>query len=234
MDSALTRCLHCAVMGEMLMGNINDGYLEGLLRGYRQGILTSTDYANLCQCETIDGAAAPAPSRYAMSRKLSDGWLALWPRLSSRSALVLADMKLHLSSPHPHPHPHPRPHPHPHPHPRPSPRPRPHPQVAAVSSAASGAGLLTFLVPYDSFSAVATLLRLVDGPSFEPNARPRLQRWMALLPRGLYSSRLREGLAFLLSVVVPSASLVWSPRHCAEAHSRRQRHTSQPSPAPQP
>jgi len=107
-------------------------------------------------------------------------------------------------------------------------------RVAAVSSAASGAGLLTFLVPYDSFSAVATLLRLVDGPSFEPNARPRLQRWMALLPRGLYSSRLREGLAFLLSVVVPSASLVWSPRHCAEAHSRRQRHTSQPSPAPQP
>jgi V-type H+-transporting ATPase subunit d len=41
-------------MGEMLMGNINDGYLEGLLRGYRSGILTSTDYANLCQCETID------------------------------------------------------------------------------------------------------------------------------------------------------------------------------------
>ena len=59
-DSALTRCLHRAVMGEMLMGNINDGYLEGLLRGYRSGILTSTDYANLCQCETIDGAAAPS------------------------------------------------------------------------------------------------------------------------------------------------------------------------------
>ena len=71
-------------MGEMLMGNINDGYLEGLLRGYRQGILTSTDYANLCQCETIDGAAAPAPIRCAMSRKLcvSDRRLALWPRLA--------------------------------------------------------------------------------------------------------------------------------------------------------
>jgi V-type H+-transporting ATPase subunit d len=41
-------------MGEMLFANINDGYLEGLLRGYRAGILTSTDYANLCQCETID------------------------------------------------------------------------------------------------------------------------------------------------------------------------------------
>jgi len=38
----------------MLFNNIDDGYLEGLLRGYRSGILTSTDYANLCQCESID------------------------------------------------------------------------------------------------------------------------------------------------------------------------------------
>ena len=38
----------------MLFNNIDDGYLEGLLRGYRGGILTSADYANLCQCETID------------------------------------------------------------------------------------------------------------------------------------------------------------------------------------
>mgnify|MGYP004339481617 CR=1 FL=1 len=43
-------------MGDMLFANIDDGYLEGLLRGYRGGILTSADYANLCQCETIDGA----------------------------------------------------------------------------------------------------------------------------------------------------------------------------------
>ena len=40
----------------MLFSNIDDGYLEGLLRGYRAGILTSTDYQNLSQCETIDGA----------------------------------------------------------------------------------------------------------------------------------------------------------------------------------
>ena len=38
----------------MLFNNIDDGYLEGLLRGYRGGILTSADYANLCQCESID------------------------------------------------------------------------------------------------------------------------------------------------------------------------------------
>ena len=40
----------------MLFNNIDDGYLEGLLRGLRGGILTSADYANLCQCESIDGA----------------------------------------------------------------------------------------------------------------------------------------------------------------------------------
>ena len=34
--------------------NINSGYLEGLLRGFRSGILTSTDYSNLSQCETLE------------------------------------------------------------------------------------------------------------------------------------------------------------------------------------
>jgi len=38
----------------MCFANIDEGYLEGILRGYRAGILNSGDYANLCQCETID------------------------------------------------------------------------------------------------------------------------------------------------------------------------------------
>mmetsp|Transcript_37666 Transcript_37666/g.82903 ORF Transcript_37666/g.82903 Transcript_37666/m.82903 type:complete len:366 (-) Transcript_37666:70-1167(-) len=38
----------------MLFFNIDDGYLEGLLRGYRAGILTDADYVNLRQCESID------------------------------------------------------------------------------------------------------------------------------------------------------------------------------------
>ena len=46
----------------MLFSNIDDGYLEGLLRGLRSGILSSTDYATLCQCESIDGARARACS----------------------------------------------------------------------------------------------------------------------------------------------------------------------------
>ena len=45
----------------MLFANVDDGYLEGMLRGYRGGILTSSDYANLCQCESIDGETACRP-----------------------------------------------------------------------------------------------------------------------------------------------------------------------------
>ena len=35
--------------------NIDHGYLEGLLRGFKGGILKQTDYLNLVQCETLDG-----------------------------------------------------------------------------------------------------------------------------------------------------------------------------------
>lgn len=30
-------------------------YIEGIVRGYRNGLLTQTNYTNLTQCETIDG-----------------------------------------------------------------------------------------------------------------------------------------------------------------------------------
>ena len=35
--------------------NINNGYLEGLVRGFKGGILKQTDYLNLVQCETLEG-----------------------------------------------------------------------------------------------------------------------------------------------------------------------------------
>ena len=38
-----------------LMFNIDCGYLEGLVRGFKSGILTRTDYLNLIQCETLEG-----------------------------------------------------------------------------------------------------------------------------------------------------------------------------------
>ena len=34
--------------------NINDGYVEALVRGYRGGLLTAGDYNNLSQCENLD------------------------------------------------------------------------------------------------------------------------------------------------------------------------------------
>lgn len=39
---------------EAMSANVKDGYVEGLLRGYRSGLLTSADYNNLSQCENLD------------------------------------------------------------------------------------------------------------------------------------------------------------------------------------
>lgn len=39
---------------EALYFNVKDGYLEGIVRGHRKGLLTVADYNNLAQCETLD------------------------------------------------------------------------------------------------------------------------------------------------------------------------------------
>ena len=36
------------------MFNIDNGYLEGLCRGFKNGILGQNDYLNLVQCETLE------------------------------------------------------------------------------------------------------------------------------------------------------------------------------------
>lgn len=36
--------------------NNNSGYLEGLVRGLKGGILKQTDYQVLVQCETLEGS----------------------------------------------------------------------------------------------------------------------------------------------------------------------------------
>ena len=43
--------------GSPLTFNINDGYLEAIVRGFRSGILTTNDYHNLTQCDTLEGKA---------------------------------------------------------------------------------------------------------------------------------------------------------------------------------
>ncbi|CDF38451.1 unnamed protein product [Chondrus crispus] len=40
--------------GGMLLFNVDDGYLEGILRGYRSGFLSSSDFVALTQCESLD------------------------------------------------------------------------------------------------------------------------------------------------------------------------------------
>jgi V-type H+-transporting ATPase subunit d len=39
---------------EALYFNVEGGYLEAIVRGYRAGLLTAADYNNLCQCESLD------------------------------------------------------------------------------------------------------------------------------------------------------------------------------------
>jgi hypothetical protein len=38
--------------------NVTTGYIEGVVRGYRNTLLTGQQYSNLAQCETIDGTAS--------------------------------------------------------------------------------------------------------------------------------------------------------------------------------
>ena len=35
---------------------VDNGFLEGIVRGYKAGLLTQNQYSNLTQCETIEGA----------------------------------------------------------------------------------------------------------------------------------------------------------------------------------
>lgn len=41
-------------VGSSLTFNIDDGYVDAILRGYRQGLLTTNDYSNLVQCEALE------------------------------------------------------------------------------------------------------------------------------------------------------------------------------------
>ena len=36
---------------------VSTGFLEGILRGYKAGLLTQGNYSNLTQCETLEGTS---------------------------------------------------------------------------------------------------------------------------------------------------------------------------------
>jgi hypothetical protein len=39
----------------LLAAQVDAGFLEGIVRGYKAGLLTQNQYNNLTQCETIEG-----------------------------------------------------------------------------------------------------------------------------------------------------------------------------------
>ena len=38
-----------------LMFNVDNGFLEGLVRGFKNGIIKKDDYRHLTQCDTLEG-----------------------------------------------------------------------------------------------------------------------------------------------------------------------------------
>ena len=42
--------------------NIQHGFVEGLIRGYRSGFLDDVDYHHITQCETLEGEDSLFPS----------------------------------------------------------------------------------------------------------------------------------------------------------------------------
>ncbi|EEB06855.1 V-type ATPase V0 subunit D [Schizosaccharomyces japonicus yFS275] len=73
---------------EALTFNTNSGYLEGLVRGYKSGLLKQHVYANLAQCETLDDF------RLQLSATDYGGFLANQARLSSAIIAAQATEKL--------------------------------------------------------------------------------------------------------------------------------------------
>ena len=41
--------------GDMDTFNMQHGYSEALIRGYKSGFLTETDYHHITQCESLEG-----------------------------------------------------------------------------------------------------------------------------------------------------------------------------------
>jgi hypothetical protein len=40
---------------DLIFQQVSGGYLEGIVRGYKSGILNANQYHNLTQCETLEG-----------------------------------------------------------------------------------------------------------------------------------------------------------------------------------
>ncbi|RMZ92119.1 hypothetical protein DV736_g595, partial [Chaetothyriales sp. CBS 134916] len=91
---------HLSFVEQRLFFNISGGYVEGIVRGYRNALLTATNYNNLTQCETIDDVKLqlgpaygdalanlpPNPSTSALANKTTEKLVADFRYLQGQSS----------------------------------------------------------------------------------------------------------------------------------------------------
>ncbi|ETI25637.1 V-type proton ATPase subunit D [Cladophialophora carrionii CBS 160.54] len=96
---------------EGLLFNVNGGYLEGIVRGYRNTLLTGTNYGNLTQCETIEdvktqlgpaygeslASLPPNPSTSALANKTTEKLVADFRYLQGQATGSLAKFMEYLT-----------------------------------------------------------------------------------------------------------------------------------------
>ncbi|KAG5298888.1 vacuolar ATP synthase subunit D [Histoplasma capsulatum G186AR] len=96
---------------EGLFFNVNGGYIEGLVRGYRNSLLTSQHYGNLTQCDTIDdvkiqlgpaygdflAALPPNPSTSALAGKTTEKLVAEFRYIQAQATGSIARFMEYLT-----------------------------------------------------------------------------------------------------------------------------------------
>ncbi|EME83437.1 uncharacterized protein MYCFIDRAFT_188453 [Pseudocercospora fijiensis CIRAD86] len=98
-------------MAEGMFYNATNGYVEGIVRGYRNTLLTGQNYGNLTQCENIDdvklqlgpaygdflASLAPNPSTSALADKLLDKLVAEFRYVQAQATGSLAKFMEYLT-----------------------------------------------------------------------------------------------------------------------------------------
>ncbi|KAL2042518.1 hypothetical protein N7G274_005012 [Stereocaulon virgatum] len=96
---------------EGLFFNVNGGYIEGIVRGYRNTLLTGQNYNNLIQCETIDdiklqlspaygdflASLPPNPSTSSLANKTTDKLVAEFRYLQAQAVGSIAKFMEYLT-----------------------------------------------------------------------------------------------------------------------------------------
>ncbi|KAL8747669.1 MAG: hypothetical protein Q9190_000465 [Brigantiaea leucoxantha] len=96
---------------EGLFYNVNGGYVEGIVRGYRNTLLTGQNYSNLTQCETIDdvklqlspaygdflASLPPNPSTSSLANKTTDKLVAEFRYLQGQATGSLSKFMEYLT-----------------------------------------------------------------------------------------------------------------------------------------